>query len=88
MSLWKNALITPELALKQAKDDDEATAARIYASYVATLSAYRAVDFDDLIGCRLSCSAATSRCATNGSAVCVICWSMNIRTPIPASMNW
>ncbi|MBC3869403.1 UvrD-helicase domain-containing protein [Undibacterium oligocarboniphilum] len=49
MSLWKNALITPELALKQAKDDDEATAARIYASYVATLSAYQAVDFDDLI---------------------------------------
>ncbi|WP_428717932.1 UvrD-helicase domain-containing protein [Undibacterium curvum] len=49
MSLWKNALITPELALQQAKDEDEATAARIYASYVATLSAYQAVDFDDLI---------------------------------------
>lgn len=49
MSLWKNALVDPELALKQARDDDEATAARIYRSYVATLSAYQAVDFDDLI---------------------------------------
>ena len=49
ISLWKNALIDPELALKQAQDEDEATAARIYRSYVATLSAYQAVDFDDLI---------------------------------------
>ncbi|MFZ6754994.1 UvrD-helicase domain-containing protein [Undibacterium sp. Dicai25W] len=49
MSLWKNALIDPEQALKQAQDEDEATAARIYRSYVATLSAYQAVDFDDLI---------------------------------------
>ena len=49
MSLWKNALIDPETALKQAIDEDEATAARIYRSYVATLSAYQAVDFDDLI---------------------------------------
>ena len=49
MSLWKNGLVTPELALKNAVDEDEAQAARIYASYVATLSAYQAVDFDDLI---------------------------------------
>ncbi|MBX9901141.1 MAG: UvrD-helicase domain-containing protein [Burkholderiaceae bacterium] len=49
MSLWKNGLITPEQAIQQAKDDDEATAARIFRSYVATLSAYQAVDFDDLI---------------------------------------
>jgi len=49
MSLWKNALIDPELAIKQAQDEEEATAARIYRSYVATLSAYQAVDFDDLI---------------------------------------
>ncbi|MFZ6693075.1 UvrD-helicase domain-containing protein [Undibacterium sp. SXout20W] len=49
MSLWKNALIDPEQALKQAQDEDEVTAARIYRSYVATLSAYQAVDFDDLI---------------------------------------
>ena len=49
MSLWKNALIGPEAAIAQAQDDDEAQAARIYRSYLATLSAYQAVDFDDLI---------------------------------------
>ena len=49
MSLWKNALTSPEVALAQAQDEDEAQAARIYRSYVATLSAYQAVDFDDLI---------------------------------------
>jgi ATP-dependent DNA helicase Rep len=49
MSLWKNGLISPDDALKNAVDEDEAQAARIYRSYVATLSAYQAVDFDDLI---------------------------------------
>nr|WP_315484870.1 UvrD-helicase domain-containing protein [uncultured Undibacterium sp.] len=49
MSLWKNGLVDPEQALQQAQDEDEAQAARVYRSYVATLSAYQAVDFDDLI---------------------------------------
>jgi len=49
ISLWKNGLVDPVRALAQAKDEDEAQSARIYASYVATLSAYQAVDFDDLI---------------------------------------
>ena len=49
ISLWKNALLTPDAALKQAADDHEAQAARIYRSYCASLSAYQAVDFDDLI---------------------------------------
>jgi len=49
MSLWKNGLVDPDAALNQAKDEDEAQAARIYRNYVATLSAYQAVDFDDLI---------------------------------------
>ncbi|WMW80498.1 UvrD-helicase domain-containing protein [Undibacterium cyanobacteriorum] len=49
ISLWKNGLVEPEQALAQAQDEDEAQAARIFASYVATLSAYQAVDFDDLI---------------------------------------
>ncbi len=49
MSLWKNGLIDPDQALKQATTEDEAQAARIYLSYVATLKAYQAVDFDDLI---------------------------------------
>ena len=49
MSLWKNGLIDADTALKNAADEDEAQAARIYRNYVATLSAYQAVDFDDLI---------------------------------------
>jgi len=49
MSLWKNGLLDPEAALAAATTEDEAQAARIYRSYVATLSAYQAVDFDDLI---------------------------------------
>jgi ATP-dependent DNA helicase Rep len=49
ISLWKNGLIDPLKALNQAKDEDQAQSARVYASYVATLSAYQAVDFDDLI---------------------------------------
>ncbi len=49
MSLWKNALLSPDEAVAQARDDDEAQAARIYRNYVATLASYQAVDFDDLI---------------------------------------
>ncbi len=49
ISLWKNGLVDPDIAINQAKDEDEAQAARVYRSYVATLSAYQAVDFDDLI---------------------------------------
>ncbi len=49
MSLWKNGLINPDDAIKNAVDEDEAQAARIYRNYVATLSSYQAVDFDDLI---------------------------------------
>src|SRR3954467_14426692 len=49
ISLWKNGLVDPEDAIRNAADEDEAQAARIYRSYVATLSAYQAVDFDDLI---------------------------------------
>ena len=49
ISLWKNGLVEPADALRNAKDEDEAQSARIYASYVSTLAAYQAVDFDDLI---------------------------------------
>ncbi|HEX8788124.1 MAG TPA: UvrD-helicase domain-containing protein [Telluria sp.] len=49
ISLWKNGLVDPEDAIRQARDEDEAQAGRIYRSYVATLQAYQAVDFDDLI---------------------------------------
>ncbi|MCG2585088.1 UvrD-helicase domain-containing protein [Massilia sp. TS11] len=49
ISLWKNGMVDPELAIRDARDEDEAQAGRIYRSYVATLQAYQAVDFDDLI---------------------------------------
>ena len=49
MSLWKNGLIDPDTAIRNATTEDDAHAARIYRNYVATLSAYQAVDFDDLI---------------------------------------
>ncbi|MDP2811147.1 MAG: UvrD-helicase domain-containing protein [Rhodocyclaceae bacterium] len=49
ISLWKNAVIGPDEALKIAVDDLEAGAARVYVEYERTLKAYQAVDFDDLI---------------------------------------
>ena len=49
ISLWKNAMVSPEQALQQAADEEQAQAARIYRNYVGTLSSYQAVDFDDLI---------------------------------------
>ncbi|MEO8566148.1 MAG: UvrD-helicase domain-containing protein [Betaproteobacteria bacterium] len=49
ISAWKNALIAPDFALAHAATEAEAAAARVYARYRAALSAYQAVDFDDLI---------------------------------------
>ncbi len=47
---WKNALLGPEAALQTATTEAEAQAARAYSTYQATLKAYQALDFDDLIG--------------------------------------
>lgn len=49
LSLWKNRLLTPDQAVSLAATPQEQDAARIYHSYAATLKAYQAVDFDDLI---------------------------------------
>ncbi len=49
ISLWKNALLTPAQALAAAEDDNARAYAKIYDRYDATLHAYQAVDFDDLI---------------------------------------
>ena len=49
ISLWKNGMVDPEAAIAQAADADQHRAALVYRNYVATLHAYRAVDFDDLI---------------------------------------
>ncbi len=50
ISLWKNALIDADEALAQAADESEHQIARAFRDYAATLNAYQAVDFDDLIG--------------------------------------
>ena len=49
ISAWKNALVPPATALREATEDDEIIAARAYANYGEVLAAYQAVDFDDLI---------------------------------------
>src|SRR5690554_2932051 len=49
ISLWKNALVEPDEAAASAKDANEHAVARAYRDYAATLAAYQAVDFDDLI---------------------------------------
>ena len=50
ISLWKNAMIGPDEALANARGELEQSAARVFRDYAATLAAYQAVDFDDLIG--------------------------------------
>ena len=49
ISLWKNALVGPDAATQQATTTQMQDAARVYHSYQASLRAYQAVDFDDLI---------------------------------------
>jgi ATP-dependent DNA helicase Rep len=50
ISLWKNTGITSDTAPMVAKDADEQVAARVMKLYEERLTAYGAVDFDDLIG--------------------------------------
>ncbi|MEZ5738964.1 MAG: UvrD-helicase domain-containing protein [Burkholderiaceae bacterium] len=50
ISLWKNGLLEPDLAAATAADQQTHAVARAYRDYAATLRAYQAVDFDDLIG--------------------------------------
>jgi ATP-dependent DNA helicase Rep len=50
ISLWKNQGLDSDGASRIATDDDERVAARIMQRYEERLSAYQAVDFDDLIG--------------------------------------
>ena len=49
ISDWKNELLLPAKALKQANDEFEQAAALLYAEYQRSLKAYNAFDFDDLI---------------------------------------
>ena len=50
ISAWKNAGLNSADALAQAKDDNERVTATIMGRYEERLTAYQAVDFDDLIG--------------------------------------
>ena len=50
ISLWKNTGIDSDAAPHAAKDADEQVAARVMKLYEERLTAYSAVDFDDLIG--------------------------------------
>lgn len=47
ISLWKNDLLSPDDVMPMTPDEKEAQ--RVYRNYEATLKAYQAVDFDDLI---------------------------------------
>jgi ATP-dependent DNA helicase Rep len=49
LSLWKNALLTPDSILAQAEDSVEIETAQLFRLYQDTLKTYQAVDFDDLI---------------------------------------
>jgi ATP-dependent DNA helicase Rep len=50
ISAWKNAGLNSAQALAQAADDNERVTATIMGRYEERLTAYQAVDFDDLIG--------------------------------------
>jgi len=49
ISTWKNAMVDADAAEREAADADEGRDARLYRSYEASLRAYHAVDFDDLV---------------------------------------
>ena len=54
ISLWKNQGLDADAAERAAQSDDERVAARVMRRYQERLSAYQAVDFDDLIGLPLA----------------------------------
>lgn len=49
ISNWKNQLLMPEQASRSATEPETVFAARVYTQYQRHLSAFNAVDFDDLI---------------------------------------
>lgn len=46
---WKNELILPERAIREAREPQKALFAQLYARYQTQLRAYNALDFDDLL---------------------------------------
>ena len=49
ISNWKNDLVLPGVALKRARDAEEQQLALLYERYQRQMTAYNALDFDDLI---------------------------------------
>ena len=49
ISLWKNSFVSPEKAVSISSDEADLVHAKIYQQYQDTLTAYQALDFDDLI---------------------------------------
>jgi len=49
ISNWKNAMLSPERAVMQAKTPEDLALANVYSVYNRYLKAYNALDFDDLI---------------------------------------
>jgi ATP-dependent DNA helicase Rep len=49
ISNWKNELILPERAIREAREPQKALFAQLYGRYQIQLRAYNALDFDDLI---------------------------------------
>jgi len=49
ISNWKNAMLSPEQAVMQAKTPEDLVLANVYSVYNRYLKAYNALDFDDLI---------------------------------------
>ena len=54
ISLWKNQGLDAAGALAAAQDDDDRVAAQVMGRYQERLSAFQALDFDDLIGLPLA----------------------------------
>jgi len=54
ISLWKNQGLDAAAAAAAAQDEDERVAAQVMVRYQERLSAFQAVDFDDLIGLPLA----------------------------------
>jgi len=63
ISRAKNAGLSPEEAMKEARSPREVEAATVYALYQARLSTFNAVDFDDLIRLPVQVLEADAECA-------------------------
>ncbi len=85
LSRAKNGGLSPEEALAAARSPRELEAATIYDLYQQRLTAFNAVDFDDLIRLPLRILEATPNAARPGASAFATCWWTNTRTPTTRS---